>query len=172
MFFQVSRTLLSILADINSSVIWMISIHLPISKFSSHFPIPLETVPCASITVGITVTLMLHRFLSSRTRSKYLFLFSLSFIFTLWPAGIAKFTIRQIPTPIFCYRSLGLVFRPEFNNLFVSQNPVNFMRFIHQDGFSFFMYHLVVWLDFTLLHCSQFIIFPHSVMPRLVLLLC
>ena len=49
------------------------------------------TVPSTPITTGITVTFMLRSFFI--TRSRYLFLFLLSFSFTLWSAGTAKSTI-------------------------------------------------------------------------------
>ena len=52
---QVSRTLLSILADLNNAVSYMISTRLVISKSSSPYGNPLVTVPCASITIGINV---------------------------------------------------------------------------------------------------------------------
>ena len=58
---QVSRTLISILADFNNSV-----------------------VPRAPITIGITITFMFHSFFNSLVRSRYLSLFTLSFNFTLW----------------------------------------------------------------------------------------
>ena len=93
---QVSRTLLSIMADLNNAVIWMVSTRLLISKFSSSCTGPLATVPRAPITISITAIFMLHSFLSSLARSKYLSFFSLSFNFTLWSAGIAKSTILQV----------------------------------------------------------------------------
>ena len=58
----VSRTLLCILADLNNVLVWMVSIRSPISKFFSPFTNPLETVQCALITCGITVTFMFHSF--------------------------------------------------------------------------------------------------------------
>ena len=57
---RVSRTLLSILADLNNAVIWMVFIPPVISKSSCPCIIPLVTVPRTSITIGITVTFMLY----------------------------------------------------------------------------------------------------------------
>ena len=59
---QFSRTLLSILADFKNVVVWVISAHHPISKYSSPLPKPPEIVPSAPFTSGITVTLMYHSF--------------------------------------------------------------------------------------------------------------
>ena len=59
---QVSRTLLSILADLNNFVVWMASIRPPTSNSSSPFSNPLVTVPKAPITIGIIVTFMFHSF--------------------------------------------------------------------------------------------------------------
>ena len=56
------RTLLSILADFNKIVVWMVSIRLLISKSSSPCTNPLVTVLRASITIGIAVTFLFHNF--------------------------------------------------------------------------------------------------------------
>ena len=53
---QVSRTLRSILADINNTVVYMVLIPTPISTSSNLFPKPLMTVPSTPISIGITVT--------------------------------------------------------------------------------------------------------------------
>ena len=58
---QVSRTLLSILADL--IVVWMVFTYPLISKSFSTFTKPFQIVPSASITIGITVTFMFQRFL-------------------------------------------------------------------------------------------------------------
>ena len=57
---QVSRTLLSILADLNNVVVWMVSTLPLTSKSSSPWSNPLGIVPRALITIGITVTFMFH----------------------------------------------------------------------------------------------------------------
>ena len=67
-----------------------------ISNSSSPFSKPLGTVPSAPITTDITVILLFYSFLSSQARSKYLFLFLLSFIFILRSAGTAKSTIQHV----------------------------------------------------------------------------
>ena len=92
---QVSRTLNSILADLNNAVVQMISVLHPM--ISARLK-PLGTVQSTPIWIGITVTFMLQ----SLFRSKYLSHFSFSLIFTLWSAGTAKFTIRQIFFSFFC----------------------------------------------------------------------
>ena len=94
-FSQVSRTLLSILADLNNTVVWIVSIRPPISNSSSTLSQPLGTVPSALITLGITITLMFHGFLNTLVMSKHLSL-SASLILTLWSARMAKSTIQQV----------------------------------------------------------------------------
>ena len=75
-------TLPSILADLNDAVIRMFSSRPLISKVSSSYTNTLVTVPSAPVTIGITVTFMFRSFFISLARSRYLFLFSLSFRFT------------------------------------------------------------------------------------------
>ena len=71
---HVSRTIISILADLNV-VIWIASTRRLISKFTSACTYSLVTAPSVPITIGITVTFMLHRFYSSVASSRYLSLF-------------------------------------------------------------------------------------------------
>ena len=59
---QVSRTLLSFLADLNNAVVWMVSTRPVISKPSSPFNNPSLTVPRAQITIGINVIFMFRNF--------------------------------------------------------------------------------------------------------------
>ena len=93
---QVSRTLLSILVNLKSSVIWMFFTRVLISNSSRSFTDPLVSVSSAPIIIGITVTFMSHCFFSFLARFRYLSLFSPSFNFTQWSAGTEKSTIRQV----------------------------------------------------------------------------
>ena len=93
---QVSRTLLSILANLNNAVFCMVSTRPPTSKSSSPFSNPLFTVPNAPITIGIIFTCMYHSFLDSLASSSHLSFFSHSFTFILWSAGTTKLTILII----------------------------------------------------------------------------
>ena len=62
-----SRTLLSILANLNNAVFRMVSNGPLISKSSCHFTMSLKIVASAPITIGITVTFMFHSIFSSLT---------------------------------------------------------------------------------------------------------
>ena len=92
---QVSRTLLSIVADLNNAVVWIGSTCPRISMSSIPFTNSFGIVPGAPTTIDITVTLMFHSlfffifffyvfwgFFCSVTRSCYISLLSLTFIFT------------------------------------------------------------------------------------------
>ena len=59
---QVSRTILSILTDLNNAVIWMVSTHPVISKSFSPCTNLLMTGPTAPITICILVTLLHFNF--------------------------------------------------------------------------------------------------------------
>ena len=93
---QVSRTLLSILPDLNNDVVQMVSARPLISNSSSSFTKPLEIVLSSPITIGIIVTFVFHCFLSSLPRFKRLSIISFSLIFNLRPAGTAISTTEQV----------------------------------------------------------------------------
>ena len=78
---QVSRTLLSILADFNNTKIRIVFTCPLISKASSLFINPLGIIPNASTTISTTVAFMFHKSFSSLARFMYICFFSLSFIF-------------------------------------------------------------------------------------------
>ena len=104
---QVSRTLVSILTNLNNAVVWMVSTCPLISKSSSLCTSPLVTVPRAPITIGTTITSMFHSFFQFPRRSWYLSFFSFSFNFTLWSSETTKSTILQLL--LFYYHFIGLV---------------------------------------------------------------
>ena len=120
---QVSRTLLSILTNLNNAVVWIIFIRPLIFNSSSPLTKPLEIVLSALITIGITVTFMFHSFYTFLIRFKYLSHCSFSFILILWSSGTAKPIIRQVLFFLFkIIPGSGLLGR----DLFVSQNPREF----------------------------------------------
>ena len=113
---QVSRTLLSILSDLNNTLGWMDFTRPLISKSSSPCTRHFLTLASAPITIGIAVTFMLHSLFSFQAKSHLLF--SLSFIFTLSSSGTAKSIIRQVLFLFFAFfvdyhkdRLIGLVGR-------------------------------------------------------------
>ena len=92
---QVSRTLLSILADLNNDVVWMVNTPLLISESSNHCTKHLVTVPGAPIMTDNTLTFLFHSVFSFLARYRYLSLYSLSFNISLGVTGTTKSAIRQ-----------------------------------------------------------------------------
>ena len=141
---QVSRTLLSILADLDNTVVWTVSTRPAMSKSSSYCINPLVTVPSSSScraasadildplspflpiihrhrqVFGIIVNFLFHNFFNSLARSRYLSIFLLSLNFILWSAGTAKSIILQVL--VFCWLFLCLVVWPRVSDLFVCEN--------------------------------------------------
>ena len=93
---QVSKTFLSIPADLSNAVVWLVSARPVISKSSTPRTNPLMIVPRAPIAKSITITFMFCSFFNSLARSRYLSFFSLSLNFCLWSAGTEKSTILQV----------------------------------------------------------------------------
>ena len=112
-------TLLSILTDLNNAAVWTPLVLLIFKSFSPRINL-FGTVPKVPITTGTTVPFMFHSFFNSLARSRYLSFFSLSFHFTLWTAGTAKFTVRQVLFS--CWLLLSLVVWLRFDDPFLSQN--------------------------------------------------
>ena len=69
---QVSRTLLSVLVNLNNAVVWMVSTHPLISRSSSPFNNSLVTVPRALITIGTILTFIFYPFFQSPNKAKVL----------------------------------------------------------------------------------------------------
>ena len=115
---QVSRTRLSILADLSNAV----STRGPISNSSNPHTKYLWSVPCASIIIGITVTFTFHNVLalwqdlSTCLSSRFLWvsLFGPPYDKVLYSASSSSFFFKSAP---------GLVFWSGLGDLFASQNP-------------------------------------------------
>ena len=131
---QVSRTILSIQADLNNAVIWMVPTCPLILKSTCPFTNLLGIVPNGITIMGIKVTFMFHSFFSSLLRSTYLSLFSLYFNFTHWSARTAKSTIWKILFSLFTIIRSGRLVEIQWS-VSISNIPEKFIRFILQDGF-------------------------------------
>ena len=83
---QVSRTLLSILTDLNNVVILMVYIYPLISKSFNPISKPLVIVPSTPITTGITFIFMFHSYFSTLTRSRNVSLVSISLFLPCCPS--------------------------------------------------------------------------------------
>ena len=95
----ITRTLLSILTDLNNAIVWMAYTCPLISKSSWPNTKPLNIVPNAQITIGITF--MFHSCFTSPPKSRhfpsFFFIFILlSFSFTLWSVGTTKSSILPV----------------------------------------------------------------------------
>ena len=93
---QILRALLSILADLNNTVFWIVSILPLVSNSLNPLSKALWTVPSAPTTIGIIVTLMFYNnFFLFLWQGRSMSIFLLSLIFTLWSVGTAKPTKGQ-----------------------------------------------------------------------------
>ena len=86
-FPQVSRTLLSILADLNNAVLWIVSTRPLIFKSSNPFFNPLVTVPRATLAIGQKHHFHILGFLQFHSKDK---VFILLFNFFLFYTGVSR----------------------------------------------------------------------------------
>ena len=88
--FHLSWTPLSILADLNNAIAWIVSTGSLFSNSSNPCGNHFATVSSVSITIGITFTFMFNSFFFSNSlaRPKCLSFFSPYFSFTQWLAGL------------------------------------------------------------------------------------
>ena len=151
---QVSRTLLSILSDIDKADVWMVSTHPLISKSSSPFINPLVTVSSAPITIAIAVTLMFHFFQ---------FFYKVYILISLF-VSLQFYTVVSWNGKI--HNSVGSLF---LLNTTCSGRLVEiewsvciskFQRILCVSFSTLCIYHLIVWSNLNFLHNSQLITFP------------
>ena len=130
---QVSRTFLSIMADLNNR--WS-----PLLLSFPNLPVLVHLADCFRCTIYNWYHRHLHVsfFFISQARSRYLSLFSLSYSFSLGSAGTAKSTIRQVI--FFCWLSLGLVVWPRSGDPSVTHNPWKLCMFHSPGGIVSFGY--------------------------------
>ena len=113
---QVFRTLLSILTDLNNTVVWMVSARSPISNSSSPLNKYLGIIPSAPLTIGTTVIFMLHSFLVLMQGTSFLFRF-------LWFSLCGPPGPQSLPYSRFSFFLLIITSVLIGMRLSVSQNP-------------------------------------------------
>ena len=125
---QVSRTHLSILADLNYVVVWIVSTHPLLYKSSTSFNNPSLTVPRAQTTIVINTSFMSTFFHFPCKIKVFILLFAFFpapdtyLSFNILSARTAKSKILHV---LFrCCLSEGLVVRPRLGDTFVCQNPI------------------------------------------------
>ena len=145
---QVSKTLLSILANLNNAVARMVTTRPLISKSSSPCTNPFVVVRCVPITTGITVNFMFHKFFSSFARSKYLSLFQ----FYPMVSRTAKSSFGRISFFFTTTRS-GRLAEIRWSVRISKTQTILCVSFSRTDsGLS--IYHLFVWSKLNSLHYS------------------
>ena len=149
----------------------MVSTFPLITKFSCPFMNPLQIVLSVPITNDIIVNLIFHSSLKSLSRSRYLPLFSLSFNFTLWSAGMAKSTLWQV---LFYFVDSQLVWSFNWDLMICLYLKIQekFVCFILQDGFQVVHVSLIFMVKFTVLIQFSVDRLPHIVISILILFLC
>ena len=119
---QVSRTLLSILADLSNAVAWVLPTHPLISNTSRPCTNPLMIVPSTSVIVGITVIFMSHSCCFFQFPCKNLGSY-LSFCFpSVLPYGHMEQLNQLMNRFLLFWLSQDLVVWPILGDPFVSQN--------------------------------------------------
>ena len=105
---QISRNILSILANLNNTVIWMVSTHPLISKSSSLCTNSLVTVPSMPITIGIYFTFIFHSFFFLVLKKGLGTHLSFCFLSVL-PCGQPEWQSSLFSRFFFCWLSVSLV---------------------------------------------------------------
>ena len=134
---QVSRTLLSILVNHNNAVVWMVWTFFLFSSLLVPSPILWWLYRAHQLQLVPPLPLCFIVFFSSLARSRYLSLFSPTFSFTLWFAGTAKSTLRQVLFLSFFNVDYHLVWSSDRDYMIRLYLKIqkNFVHLIFQDGF-------------------------------------
>ena len=146
--FQVSRTLLSILANLKNAVVWMVSTCHLISKSSSPFINPLGIVPSSPITIGITVTFMFHSFSFSSKVKVLVFLFAFFYFYSV-VCQDGKGRFRRVFF-LFFFWLTGRLAETRWS-VYIPISPRNLWGSFSWIDSGLSIYHLFVWSFFLLL---------------------
>ena len=117
---QVSRTLLSNLVDINTVEIWLVCIPPLISSYFSYLSNPFQGFKLQLISPPLSYS----KTPPSLTTSKYLLIFSPSFIFIPWSGWMSKSTRWRDLSFFLIKTKQSLIFWPIFDGAFLYQSPI------------------------------------------------
>ena len=106
--------------------------------------------------MGIIVTSIFHSFFNSLAKSRYLSFFSHSFSFILWSTGIAKSIILQVLFFLLIIIRSGLLAEIRWS-MCTSKSHRSLCVLFSWTGAGLYIYHLLIWSNFNLLHLSQWI---------------
>ena len=125
------------------SVFWPILTELSFGWSPLAFLFPILPVPLVSPPLSSSIV-----FFSFLARSSYLFLFSPSFNFTLWSAGTAKFTIRQVLGFLLTMTRSGRLSEIMWSVCVSKSQKIFCVSFSRRDS-RLCIYHLFVWSNFN-----------------------
>ena len=150
---QVSKILVSILANLNNGVVWMVLLVL-------LFPSPLALLPILwwqyrqrQLQLVLLSLLSPTVFFSSLARSTYLYLFLLSFSFTLWSAKTTKTSVWRV---LFFLLTITRSDRLAAitSSVCSSKSQRSLCASFSRTDSGLCIYHLFVWFDLNFLHNS------------------
>ena len=172
-FPQVTRTLLSILVNLNNVVVWTVSTRPVISKSSSLFTNPLVTVQRAPITISITVTFMFYIFFQFSSKVQVLMLLFAFFQFYFVESLDSK--VHNSASSLISFILLSII---RFCCLAeirwfvcISKSQRSLCVSFSRTDSELCKYHLFVWSDFNFLHNFQSCRVVHSFCASLLHLL-
>ena len=158
-----SRTLLSILADLNNAVVWMVSTCPLISKSSNSCTKILCWLYRADQLQIVSLSLSCSIVFSIIWQGPGIYP-SFRFLSLFYPIVNRNGKFHYLARSLFCWVLRHLVVWPRLGDPFVSQPPPTqkiCVSFFKIDSW-LCIYNLFVWLNFNFLHDSQWITFPPS----------
>ena len=164
---QVSRTLLSILADLNNAVVWIVSACLVISKSSSLYTNPSVSVPRAPVTIDIIVTFKFRSFFFQfHSHVKLLIPLFALFQFYPWIRWDSKVHNFLFFLYFFFFFFFFLIIISSGRlaeirwSVCISKSQRSLCESFSWTDSGLYKYHLFVWPNFSFLHNSPWITFP------------
>ena len=117
------------------------------------------TVPSVPITIGITLTFLFHSFFQFSSKVKVFISLLLSFSFTLWSAGMAKFTVWQVLFLLLTISRSCCLTEIRWSVYILKPQRILCVSFSRMDS-GLCIYNLFVWLNLNFLHNSLWITLP------------